>query len=48
MITWKSVREFQADTNIGSLQWWEILVKPGIKRIALERNKEIKKEKEKN
>ena len=45
MITWKRVREFQADTNIGSLKWWELLVKPGIKRIALERNKEINKEK---
>ena len=45
MIMWERVRSFQTDETYGSLRWWEKLVKPGIKRIALQRNREINKEK---
>ena len=39
MIMWERVRAFQTDESYGSL------VKSGIKRIALERNRELNKEK---
>ena len=42
---WERVRSFQTDETYGSLRWWEKLVKPGIKQIALQRNREINKEK---
>ena len=40
---WERVKNF--DTHQGSLTWWENLVKPGIRRIALERAKEMNIEK---
>ena len=40
---WEQVRSF--DTQQGTLNWWENLVKPGIRKIALERAKEINIEK---
>ena len=41
MIRWKEVK--QAGLNI--LDWWELVVKPGIRRLGLSRSKEIKREK---
>ena len=43
MISWKRVLGFQGSENIDLLQWWELLVKPGIKKLGIERSKEIKK-----
>ena len=40
MNTWKEVRSHGVDILI----WWEKLVKPGIRKLALERGKELKKE----
>ena len=40
MIKWKEVKNFGLDT----LTWWELIVKPGLKRVAMERDKEIKSE----
>ena len=37
---WLQVREFGLDTLI----WWEIIVKPGIKKLLLQRGKEINRE----
>ena len=31
--------------GLSTLTWWEIMVKPGIRRIAMERSKEINQEK---
>ena len=45
MAVWERVRDFQDENTSGSLMWWEKLVKPGIKKLALERNREINKEK---
>ena len=45
MTLWERVRDFQDVNSSGSLMWWEKLVKPGIKKIALQRNREINKEK---
>ena len=43
MISWQRVRDFQCrdDRQLGILFWWENLVKPGIKKIAIQRSKEI-------
>ena len=45
MQMWMRVRSYQGDGNVGKssgvLSWWEHLVKPGIKKIALERTKEM-------
>ena len=40
MDEWDEVRAF----GIPILTWWEMLVKPGIKRLAIERTKVINKE----
>ena len=40
MIEWKKVKDCGLDT----LTWWELVVKPGIKRIAMSRDREIKVE----
>ena len=40
MTGWKVVRTFGLDV----LQWWEQLVKPGVKKLALKRARELKKE----
>ena len=45
MTAWERIRDFQNINISGSLLWWENLVKPGIRKIAMERNKEINKEK---
>ena len=45
MVSWKRVREFQGTSNLGILQWWEMLVKPGIRHLGIERSKELGKEK---
>ena len=34
------MRQFQSE-EIGTLYWWEKLVKPGIRKIAMQRSKEI-------
>ena len=41
MADWKEVKELGLDV----LQWWEILVKPGIKKLAIKRSKELNREK---
>ena len=45
MASYSRVREFQSSKGVGVLQWWELLVKPGILRLGLSRSKEINKEK---
>ena len=40
MKNWKQIREHGLDV----ITWWEIIVKPGLKRLALERSKELCKE----
>ena len=46
MVSWQRVREFVTRHSLGVLQWWEMLVKPGIKHIGIQRSKEIRKEKQ--
>ena len=43
MISWQRVREFQdkESKKLGVLFWWEKLVKPGIRKIAIQRSKEM-------
>ena len=38
---WKEIRSFGLDT----LTWWENLVKPGVKRLAQTRSRELNKSK---
>ena len=38
---WSEIRSY----NVDVLTWWEILVKPGIKKLLIERGKEINKAK---
>ena len=40
---WERVKDYNTESS-GLLAWWETLVKPGIRKIALERSKEINKE----
>ena len=40
MSDWKEVKDLGLDV----LQWWELLVKPGIKKLAIQRSKEINRE----
>ena len=40
MSVWKEIKE----SGLDSLTWWEIVVKPGIRKIALARSKEMVKE----
>ena len=42
MVTWQAVRGFGLDTIL----WWEKVVKPGIKKLGLQRSKELNKEKQ--
>ena len=42
--SWERVRNFQGK-NTDTLLWWEVLVKPGIKKIGIQRSKEMNKEK---
>ena len=41
MADWQEVKNLRMNV----LQWWEILVKPGVKKLAILRSKEINKEK---
>ena len=45
MVSRQRVREFQGASSLGILQWWEMLVKPGIKHLGIQRSKELRKEK---
>ena len=45
MQSYNRVKDFQGSKHVGVLQWWELLVKPGILRLGLDRSKEINKEK---
>ena len=40
MDAWKVVKK----RGLGVLEWWEIVVKPGIRKLAIHRSKEINKE----
>ena len=41
MVGWREVRE----RGLAAMTCWELVVKPGIRRLAIDRSKEIKKEK---
>jgi hypothetical protein len=41
MVHWQEVRRL----GVSTLTWWEYMVKPGIKKLAIERGKEINKDK---
>ena len=41
MADWKEIR----DLGLDILVWWELIVKPGIKKLAIQRSKEINREK---
>ena len=40
MLEWQRVKEAGADTML----WWELLVKPGVKGLLIERGKEMNNE----
>ena len=40
MITWKRIKSFGMET----LQWWEVIVKPGIVKLAKSRSKQISRD----
>ena len=44
MLSWERIKAFQG-IETDTLLWWEMLVKPGVKKIGIERSKEINKEK---
>ena len=46
MSSWQRVREFQdrESRQLGILFWWEYMVKPGIRKLAIQRSKEINTE----
>ena len=37
MVDWKMVME----QGLGVLEWWELVVKPGVRKLAMKTNKEI-------
>ena len=43
MVSWQRVRKFNdgSSNQLGILNWWEMLVKPGIRKLAQQRSKEI-------
>ena len=41
MLVWRQVK----DRGLPAMQWWEIIVKPGIRRLAIQRSKELNKAK---
>ena len=41
MLDWQEVN----DLGLDILSWWEIMVKPGIKKLAIQRSKELNREK---
>jgi hypothetical protein len=40
MLDWQEVH----DLGLDILTWWEVLVKPGIKKLAIKRSKELNRE----
>ena len=46
MQSWLRVKDFQGmdSDKVNTLMWWEMLVKPGIKKLGIQRGKEINKE----
>ena len=40
MIQWKQIR----NNGLDVLTWWELIVKPGLRSLAIQRNKEMNKE----
>ena len=40
MLNWQEVNDLGLDV----LTWWELLVKPGIKKLAIQRSKEMNRE----
>ena len=40
MADWKEIK----DLGLEVLQWWELVVKPGIKKLAIQRSKELNRE----
>ena len=40
LVCWKQIK----DRGLGILKWWDIVVKPGIKKLAIQRSKEITKD----
>ena len=40
MADWKEIK----DLGLEVLQWWELVVKPGIKKLAMQRSKELNRE----
>ena len=43
MLLWERVRTFQGVT-MDTLFWWEKMVKPGIRKLGIQRTKDINKE----
>ena len=41
MADWREVKDLGLDV----LKWWELVVKPGIKKLAIQRSKQLNKEK---
>ena len=39
MLGWQQIRSFGMET----LEWWEVIVKPGVKRLAMLRGKQMTK-----
>ena len=39
MLGWQQIRSFEMET----LEWWEVIVKPGVKRLAMLRGKQMTK-----
>ena len=43
MVTWERVKAYQG-AEVDTLYWWEHMVKPGIRKLGIQRSKEINKE----
>ena len=39
MVGWKEIRAFGMET----LQWWEVVVKPGVKKLGMLRERKLRK-----
>ena len=39
MVSWKRTKSFGLET----LQWWELIVKPGIRKLAMLRGRQVNK-----
>ena len=42
MITWERVKAYQG-VEVDTLYWWEHMVKPGVRKLGIQRSKEINK-----